>query len=260
MHLADGILTHPGVLISGNAIGAGLGALVLRAAERTRERGVVWTGTLAAFVLAAQALNVPLVPGASAHVIGAGLLTLALGPGRAALALLSVVCVQALLFADGGITTLGINALHIALIPTFTTHFVARRLGPGRLELAALCGTLLGNALSAASLALMLTLGAGASATLAFGWLVGVQSVAGLIEGILTALAVRQLRARAPALLHAARAPRPEASPAVPTSDGADRRRGLAWAALAVAVIVLLLPLASRAPDALDRVVGQARP
>lgn len=256
MHLADGILTHPGVLIGANAVGAAVGALVLRSSERAGERSVVWTGTLAAFVLAAQALNVPLVPGASAHVIGAGLLTLALGPGRAALALLAVVCVQALLFADGGITTLGINALHIAFIPTLSMHFVARRLGPSRLELAAVLGTLLGNALSAASLACLLTLGATVSPGLAFGWLVGMQSLAGVIEGGLTALAVRQLRARAPGSLHAAQTAARTPTPAATT----DRRRGLAWAAIALAVVVLLLPLASHAPDALDRVVGQARP
>jgi cobalt/nickel transport system permease protein len=248
VHLADGIL-DPAVLVGGNALGLAVGAATLRRG-RSPARSAAWTGTLAAFVLAAQALNVPLVPGASAHVIGAGLLTLTLGARSAALALSAVVVVQALLFADGGVTALGINALHVALLPVLVTSYVARALGPRRLELAAVLGTALGSAAAASSLALMLTLGAGVAPKVAFGWLVGLQTLAGLIEGGLTALAVRQLRARAPGLLQPS-GERPEASRA--------QRQALAWAALALALVVVLLPLASRAPDALERAVSQAR-
>lgn len=254
MHLADGILTNPAVLLAGNAAGAAAAALALRACRGAEERSNAWTGTLAAFVLVAQGLNLPLVPGASAHVIGAALLTLTLGPARAALALLAVVCVQALLLADGGVTTLGINALHVALLPTLATYYVARLLGPSRLGLAAVLGTLLGSALSAASLALMLVLGACLPAKLTFGALVGIQSLAGLTEGALTALALRHLRARAPALLFVDE--RPHMSPDLQR----QRRFGLAWAAAALALVIVLLPLASRAPDALERVVGRATP
>src|SRR5688572_11387882 len=105
MHLADGILSSVPLAVGLNAVGGlGLAAAVRRA--RVGAEQVAWTGTLAAFVLALQALNLPVLPGASAHAIGAGLLVLAVGPARAIVALFAVLVVQALLFADGGLTVL----------------------------------------------------------------------------------------------------------------------------------------------------------
>ena len=260
MHLADGVVASPGLLVALNATGAAAAALALRAGGG-RRRSVAWTGTLAAFVLAAQNVNVPLVPGASAHVIGAGLLTLLVGPAQAVLALLAVLVVQALVLADGGVTVLGINALTIAVIPVLAVHLARRWLGAERLAWAAVLGTFAGNVGGALVLATTLVLGAGVPPSLAFGWLLGVQAMAGLIEGVLTALAVRQLAARAPALV----ALWPSARAGIPEPlDGAripqiERRRGLAWAAVALGVVLVLLPFASRTPDALARVVDQVR-
>lgn len=262
MHLADGIVASPGWLIGANAAGGAAAALLCRGVRDEGTRGVAFTGTLAAFVLAAQALNVPLVPGASAHVIGASLLTLAIGPARAVLALLAVLVVQALLLADGGVTALGINALNIAVIPVLAVQAVRRLLGPQRLGLVAVLGTLAGNALAAASLALTLAAGANVPAELAFGWLVGIQSLAGLIEGVLTALALGHLTRVAPGLLAATR---PAGAELPPLLEGAgapvrSRRAGLVWAALAVGIACALLPLATETPDALGRVVERAQP
>lgn len=261
MHLADGIVTSPAWLLGANSAGAAAAALVAGRVRGQGTRGVAFTGTLAAFVLAAQALNVPLVPGASAHVIGAGLLTLAVGPARAVLALCAVLVVQALLFADGGVTALGINALNIAVLPVLAMHAVSRLCGPRRVALSAVLGTVVGSALGAASLALTLTLGAAVPASLAFGWLVGLQTLAGLIEGVLTALALRHLMTAAPGLLAAA-GQHPHLPPlldeaAVPARS---QRVALVWAALAVGLTCALLPLATEAPDALERVVQRAQP
>jgi cobalt/nickel transport system permease protein len=264
VHLADGILESPTLLIGANAAGAALALLVARAGAKDDRRSAAFTGTLAAFVLAAQALNVPLVPGASAHVIGAGLLTVALGPGRAVLALLAVLLVQALLFADGGLTVLGINALNIAVLPVLAVHAIRRVLGPRRVALAAGIGTLLGNILGALGLGTLLWAGAGVPAHLSFGWLVAVQALAGLAEGTLTWLAIRHLATRMPSLSRAA----PRAARTVPQRLDrlasahwhVEQRRGLAWAAIAVGVALALLPLASATPDALARVLEQVRP
>ncbi|MBK7582545.1 MAG: energy-coupling factor ABC transporter permease [Myxococcales bacterium] len=262
VHLADGILTSPAWLLGVNAAGAGSAALLSRGLREGQTLGVAFTGTLAAFVLAAQALNVPLAPGASAHVIGAGLLTLMLGPARAVLALVAVLIVQALLFADGGITTLGINVLDIAVIPVVTVHVTRRLLGPKRLAMAAVIGTLFGNGLSALCLAVTLIGGAGFPPALALGWLVGVQLVAGLVEGTLTGVAVRHVEKKAPALLHT-RHPDTRHLPALldeVSPHARSRTLHVAWAALALGIASALLPLASSAPDALERVVQSARP
>jgi cobalt/nickel transport system permease protein len=245
VHLADGVLTSPHLLVGLNATGAAALALTLRR-RFDRVQSTVYTGTLAAFVLALQMVNVPLVPGASAHVIGAGLLTLTLGPASALLALLAVLTAQALLFADGGITVFAFNALNIAVIPVLAVHAFRRLLGetPRRLALAALLGTFVGNVGGALSLALALVIGAAAPAGVVFSWLVSVQALAGLIEGGLTALAVLHLCNKAPKLIAFQ-----QDAPAVP-------RAALAWGVVAVALTFVLVPFSSSVPDALERVLA----
>lgn len=247
MHLADGIVSHAPTLAGAAVVSAAGVAWALRRAPSV-DRGAAWTGSLAAFVLAAQAINIPLVPGASAHAIGAGLVTLVLGPARALLALTAVVLVQALVLADGGVTTLGVNLVNVALLPVACVHVTRQLLGERNLAATAVIGTLAGNVAGAASLALLLSLGTGAPLALTAGWLVGVQALAGLCEGTLTALAVTRLRRRAPGLLS-----RPE-------SEGtAVARRRLAWACVAVGVAAALVPFASSTPDALEALLTRVQ-
>jgi cobalt/nickel transport system permease protein len=266
MHLADGVLSHAPLLIGLNVTGACAVASAVRRSFDAAGRQVAWTGTLAAFVLVAQALNVPAVPGASAHVIGAGLLTLAVGPARAVVALFAVLVVQALLLGDGGVTVLGINALNLAVLPALCTHALRRIFGESRagLGLAALLGVLLGNVVGACSLAAALVVGAAAPPAITFGWLVGVQGVAGVVEGLLTALAVQRLLGRAPALL---RSGSRASAAAVPLSlddrsepaRASGASRGLRWAAVAIVLAAALLPFASTRPDALELVLEHLR-
>lgn len=261
MHLADGIVSQAPIVVSLNLLGAcGIGAALGRSFDEQR-RGVAWTGTLAAFVLAAQALNVPLLPGTSAHAIGAGLLCFTLGPARAIVALFAVLLVQALLLADGGITVLGINALNLAVLPVLIVHGCRLCFGESKLGLAAaaLVGTLLGNVVGAASLGLILVSGAGAPPAFTFTWLIAVQALAGAAEGTLTALAVRRLSARAPELI--SRPPPDAAVPFALDTEPSTARVGrvLPALALAVGVTMALLPLASATPDALESLLTHLR-
>ncbi len=246
MHLADGILHDPAVLVGLDLAGVAGFALAVRRTETGSARDIAWTGTLGAFALAIQALNVPVLAGASAHAIGAGLLTIALGPARAIVALGAVLLAQALLFADGGITVLGINVLNLAVIPALVVHTCRRLLEPRvGIAPAAAIGTAIGSIAGAVSLALTLVVGAAAPFAMTLTWLVGIQTLAGIAEGVLTALAVRHLEARAPELL----------APIAPAKHGFELRRAALWAAVAIAVTVALLPLASSSPDALETVV-----
>jgi cobalt/nickel transport system permease protein len=249
VHLADGILADPVLLVGLNAVGAAGVAVALRKASVSDGREAAWVGTLGAFVLAVQALNVPLGPGVSAHAIGAGLLSVTLGPARAVLALTGVLIVQALLLADGGVSALGINALNLAIVPVVCVHAARRLLGPTPAAVA--IGTALGSVAGASSLALTLVIGSGAPPALTFGLLVGIQALAGVAEGVLTALSLRALERRAPALVRG-RAPGVATEPIT--------RRGLALAALAIGFALALIPLASSRPDALEAVLERLRP
>jgi cobalt/nickel transport system permease protein len=256
MHLADGIISSVPVTASFNLCGACGVALAARR-SRLRLEQVAWTGTLAAFVLALQALNLPLLPGASAHAIGAGLLSLAIGPAPAIVALFAVLIVQALLLADGGITVIGINALNLAVLPVLVTHACRKVFGESRrgLTTTALVGTTLGSLAGAASLTLALVLGASAPAALTAGWLLGVQGLSGALEGALSALIVQQLHGRAPGLLHVHGRTARRALDTPFEAEPAKARRNLKLAAFALLILVLLLPLASAKPDALRLVV-----
>jgi cobalt/nickel transport system permease protein len=249
VHLADGIVTSPSALVGLNLVGAGSVAIAARRVNLEDGRSMAWAGMLAAFLLAAQAVNVPLLPGTSAHVIGASLVTLAVGPELGIVAMTAVLVVQAFLFGDGGLTTLGVNALDMAVFPALAVEGAARCFGrSGRgLAVTAVVGTFAGSLLGATALATLLVFGAGGSAAVAYPWLIGVQGLAGLAEGVLTTFAVIELERRSPGSISR----RPVLAQPAPAAS----RAALAWAAIGIGIVALLVPLASRAPDALERVV-----
>ncbi|HEX9619346.1 MAG TPA: energy-coupling factor ABC transporter permease [Polyangiaceae bacterium] len=252
MHLADGIVTQTAPVLALNVAGLALTGVAYHRAFRRGSEQAAWTGTLGAFALAAQALNVPVWLGTSAHVIGAGLLTLALGPARAIAALCAVLLVQALLLSDGGVTVLGINLLTIAILPALSMHACRRAFGQTLrgLTACAFAGTVIGSLLGSSTLAFVLVEGGQAPPGLTYGLLVGVQTAAGAVEGALTAVAVRLLHGRAPGIL--------TLTPA-PLAAQSGQRGG--WKVFAVAALAVgaLVPFASSAPDALERLVGEER-
>ena len=77
-----------------------------------------------AFSFIIMMLNFPVAGGSSMHVIGAGLLTMVIGPFATILALTVCLIIQAFLFADGGITALGANCVNIAIVYPLTTFYV----------------------------------------------------------------------------------------------------------------------------------------
>lgn len=255
MHLADGIVDDPRLLAGVSCLGAAAVVTAITHVKRCT-RGAAWTGALSAFVLAAQAVNVPVVPGASAHVVGAGLMTVTVGPARAIVGMFGVLLVQALLFADGGVTVLFVNALNLAAIPALITHALQRLFqGYARGSVVAVgIGTLLGNLLGALSLSALLVLGAGAPWGMTFGWLVGVQTAAGAAEGLLAGASVAYLLGRAPGLMATLHPGAPRALDERVVEPSA-RLSGYGGLLVLLGVTLLALPFASHVPDALEVVL-----
>lgn len=108
-HIPDGILSTP-VLIGGGVIAAGGVALALR---RLDDRLIPRAAILGAVVFAGSLFAVPVGP-SSVHVLLSGLMGLMLGVGTFATVLVMLL-LQALLFGFGGLTTLGVNTMNIAL-------------------------------------------------------------------------------------------------------------------------------------------------
>jgi cobalt/nickel transport system permease protein len=87
------------------------------------DRKVPLMGVLAAFVFAAQMINFTIPgTGSSGHLGGGLMLAILLGPPAAFLAIASVLTVQALFFADGGLLALGCNIINLGIFPCFIAY------------------------------------------------------------------------------------------------------------------------------------------
>ena len=120
MHMADALLS-PAV---GGAMWAGsLGTIIYCAKklkEKMDEKMIPLMGVLGAFIFAGQMINFTIpMTGSSGHIGGGMLLAILLGPYAAFLVIASVLMVQALFFADGGLLALGANIWNLGIYPCF---------------------------------------------------------------------------------------------------------------------------------------------
>ena len=125
MHIPDGFLTAGVTAITWAGAGAGVAAALRaeKADQHPMPAGIL--GATAAFIFAAQMINIPVAPGISGHLVGAALAAVLLGPWRAVIVMAVVLAVQALLFQDGGITALGANILDMGVAAALTGFAVA---------------------------------------------------------------------------------------------------------------------------------------
>jgi len=129
MHLGNGAITPECVALTYGSAVAGLSAasVAVRRSGLTRDR-LESAAALGCFVLAAQALNVPIASGFSGHLVGGVLLAAVLGPALGAWTMAVVLAIQALLLGDGGIAAWGANVINMGLLPAGIVA-VAQRLG-----------------------------------------------------------------------------------------------------------------------------------
>ncbi len=141
MHMSDGLINAPTSVIFGGVAVAGIAAALVGARRDLDDRTAPMAGLVAAFVFATQMINFPILPGVSGHLLGGALAAILVGPWVGALCVSIVLVVQALVFADGGLTALGANITNMALIGTAAGFLVAlalRRIATrGRVGLAA---------------------------------------------------------------------------------------------------------------------------
>jgi len=80
-------------------------------------------GVMGAFIFATQMINFTIpVTGSSGHIGGGMILTIMLGPYAAFLAMASLLTVQALFFADGGLLAMGCNIWNLGIYPCFLVY------------------------------------------------------------------------------------------------------------------------------------------
>ena len=117
MHISEGVLSGP-VLISGMALAAVGTAVGLKKLDYDC---IPQAGILSASFFVASLIHVPIGP-SSVHLILNGIIGLMLGWG-AFPAILVALTLQAVFFQFGGITTLGVNTVNMAL-PAVLCYFL----------------------------------------------------------------------------------------------------------------------------------------
>lgn len=123
MHMAD-TLVSPVVGGTMWAITAGVAAYsAKKIKEESNERKAPLMGVLGAFVFAAQMINFSIPgTGSSGHFAGGMLLAILLGPYAGFITMASVLFIQALFFADGGLLAMGANIFNMGFLPCFVAY------------------------------------------------------------------------------------------------------------------------------------------
>jgi cobalt/nickel transport system permease protein len=258
MHAPDGFLTAPVALATGGISVAAVAASMRVSRQQLDDRRVPLAGLTAAFVFAAQMVNFPVAAGTSGHLLGGALAAILLGPSLGLLVVTVVVAVQAIAFADGGLTALGYNVLNMAVVTSLGGWAVfrgARRLLPrssAGVTAAAAIGAFASVVLSAMAFSIEWLFGATVNVPFdrVFVAMVGVHALIGLGEGLITAAAVGTVLASRPDLVRGAEDLLADAQP--------TRRplgRFLVGAALVTLVTAVgVSQLAVEFPDGLERV------
>lgn len=212
MHIPDGFINATTSLGAGLVSVGGVALALRRAREFMEERRAPLAGLLAAFIFALQMLNFPVAAGTSGHFMGGLLAAVLVGPWVAVLIMAVVLGMQALLFADGGLTALGLNILNLGLIAPllgWTTFLLVRKVLPGgRTGVIGAAGVAAVVSVVASALGFVAeyALGGTGSAPVGVvaGAMVGVHVLIGLGEAVITALTVSAVLSVRPDLIYGA--------------------------------------------------------
>lgn len=255
MHMSDALLS-PAV---GTTFWAGsLGVITYCAKtlkENINDRIVPLMGVLGAFIFAAQMINFTIpATGSSGHLGGGMILAILLGPYAAFIAIASVLIVQCLFFADGGLLALGCNIWNLGVYPCFIGYPLIYRLivkdsnSTKKITIASFISVVAALQVGAFSVVIQ-TIFSGRS-ELPFGaftmTMLPIHFAIGLVEGSITAAVVNYVRKERPEMLNCV-----ENSKAFVSAPSVKK----IFAGFAVATIItggLLSWFASTHPDGLE--------
>ena len=213
MHVPDGFLDAPTSIATGVVAAAAVGVSLRKARGELDDRTAPLVGLVAAFVFATQMITFPVAAGTTGHLLGGAIAAVLVGPWTAVLCTSTVFLVQALLFADGGITALGTNVTLMGITTVLVGWVVFRACQivlPKRTAMVPLCAGL--GALLSVPVAALVFVGlyaVGGTADIPLGSLtaamVGVHTLIGIGEAAITFLAVGSIIAVRPDLVYGAR-------------------------------------------------------
>lgn len=197
MHIPDGYLnavTSAGTFIASGAAGV-IASKKIR--ESIEEERIPLFGVTAALIFAAQMVNFPIIGGTSGHLIGGLLASLIAGPFGGFFIMTSVLIVQALVFADGGITALGANILNMAVIGSMLSYYIYRFLIKSKLSqnISIALASWLSVVLASIACSIEIWLSGHANLQIVLPSMAGIHAIIGIGEAVITLGIVKALSA-----------------------------------------------------------------
>ncbi|MDA9655375.1 energy-coupling factor ABC transporter permease [bacterium] len=254
MHVPDGFINAQVSAATGIISLGTLWAYIRNAKNLVADKLIALTGMMSALIFVLQMINFPIAAGTSGHLLGGALAVIVLGPSLGVICISIVVVIQSLLFADGGLSALGVNVLNMAIITSLTGWFTItlwKKLF-GESQFTLISGSVIAGLLSVvfSSIAFVLEYAIGGTVSVPLGnvliAMISTHLLIGLGEGIITALIVSLLLRVRSDLLYVNS--RKNKSNTLSTSYG-----------VLIALILsltLVTPYASSSPDGLESVAS----
>jgi cobalt/nickel transport system permease protein len=213
VHMPDGLINAQ-VSIGAGVLVAGAVAVSLKKTKGSLDSQMApMAGLVAVFIFAAQMINFPVAAGTSGHLMGGALAAILVGPWVAVLVMTVVVGIQALVFADGGLSALGLNILNMGIVTvvvgTLIFALLMKLLSRTKASIVAASAIAAVVSVAASAFAFVIEYYLGGNATYdpktVLVSVVGVHLLIGIGEAIITALTVSAILATRADLVDGAR-------------------------------------------------------
>ncbi len=198
MHIPDGFIDPKTSAAFAAASVAGVSYALNGAKRQLSEKSAPLAGLTAVYVFAVQMLNFPVAAGTSGHLLGGALAAVLVGPFAASLAITVVLIIQGFLFADGGLSAIGLNIFNIAILGVWVGYgvfVIIRKVLPKTKSSVAISAAIAGFiSVPTAALGFVFQYAIGATATFSVSTvlaaMVGTHILIGIGEAIITFLTV----------------------------------------------------------------------
>ena len=255
MHVPDGFMNVTMSAATGVISFGTLWAYIRSAKDLIADKFIALTGMMSALIFVLQMINFPIAAGTSGHLLGGALAVIVLGPRLGLICLSVVVIIQSLLFADGGLSALGVNVLNMAIVTSATSWFIVKYwikfIGKNKTSIVSV--SVLAGILSVvfSSIAFTIQYAIGGTISIPVGTvllaMVTTHFIIGFGEGIITALIVTLLIRVRPDLIYA-----------YERSDENTTKVSLyGLFIILILLLSLITPFASSSPDGLESVAEE---
>ena len=255
MHVPDGFMNVTMSAATGVISFGTLWAYIRSAKDLIADKFIALTGMMSALIFVLQMINFPIAAGTSGHLLGGALAVIVLGPRLGLICLSVVVIIQSLLFADGGLSALGVNVLNMAIVTSTTSWFIVKYwikfIGKNKTSIVSV--SVLAGILSVvfSSIAFTIQYAIGGTISIPVGTvllaMVTTHFVIGFGEGIITALIITLLIRVRPDLIYAYER----------SDENTTKVSFYGLFIILILLLSLLTPFASSSPDGLESVAEE---